>query len=200
MTDLNSPQFKAYLKDQQEDNVSGSYDSQYMKLFKQWKPDYDFTDKAILDIGCRTFDTWEYFLGRYGTAITGIDVGFEGVKYCEEREKTGFIEMDAHRMDEHFEENQFDVILAFHSFEHMFDLKLVIEHCHKILKPGGLLFWAIPMPSKNWGRGHYQDIPNERFAHQLCTHRGFKLLRTVTYRNLEIRPEVEMVCLMENMS
>lgn len=199
-TDFNSPQYKAYLQDQQLDNVSGSYDSKYLSLLKKWKPDLEYQGKEILDIGTRTFDTWEYFLEHYSTEITGIDVGFEGIEYCKKHKKHGFIELDAHKMMERFDENTFDLVLAFHSFEHMFDLPLVIENCHKVLKPGGLLFWAIPIPSFNWGRGHWYDIPNERFAHQLCTHRGFKLLKTVTYRDLEIRPEVEMIALMENLA
>lgn len=199
MTDFNSPEYQAYLKDQKEDNINGSYDERYLAVLKGWIPDYDYRGKAILDIGTRAFESWEYFRDNYDTDITGIDIGQEGIDFCLSQNKTGFIEMDAHRMDEHFKEDTFDLVLAFHSFEHMYNLPLVIKHCCKIIKPGGYLFFALPMPSFNWGHGHWYDVPTEEVMHQMCTHRGFRVLRTVTYRELEIRPQVEMICLVEKL-
>lgn len=199
MVDFNSKEYNEYLKDQKEDNVAPGYDEKYLTFLESSiLPGYAFKDKKILDIGSRTFDGWEYFIDKHDTRITGIDVGVDGLEYCRQRNKSGMIECDAHRMDEFFQGTSFDFITAFHSFEHMFDLAKVLHNCFKLLNAGGYLYFALPIPSYNWKKGHWFDVPDESYMIQLCKDAGFS---TVLYSNVfpacTFRPEQEMLGLVQ---
>lgn len=198
MTDLNSEEYKKYLKDQVDDNWAGSYDSKYIALLESLLPNYDFAKAKVLDVGTRAFDSWNIFLDKWNNRITGIDVGAEGIEYCKKHNKEGFIECDAHRLREKFDAASFDLVMAFHSFEHMYDLPMVLRQCHEVLKPGGHIFFALPIPSFNWMKGHWYDVPSEEAMQKLCQDAGFgKIIYSERYTDLRIRPEPEMVALLE---
>ena len=198
MTDLDSPEYQTYLKDQVGDNLSESFDSKYLAILEKLIPDFNFSSTKIIDVGTRKFDSWEYFIEKYSNEITGIDVGAEGIEHCRKHNKKGFIELDAHRLREKFDAATFDLVIAFHSFEHMYDLPLVLRQCHEILKPGGFIFFALPIPSYNWMKGHWYDVPSEEAMIDLCKAAGFKrIVYSERYTDLRIRPEPEMVALLE---
>jgi 2-polyprenyl-3-methyl-5-hydroxy-6-metoxy-1,4-benzoquinol methylase len=201
MTDFNSDEYKVYYKDQEEDNnvIMPDVIYKYMDLLTKDKlPEIDYKTIDVLDVGARAFETWDYFLEKYDREIVGIDVGREGLDHCKEHGKHGMSEVDAHRMDEHFAAEQFDLIIALHSLEHMYDLPLVLNNCNKLLKPGGYLFFALPIPSFNWKRGHWYDVPNNSVMLKMCADAKFtNVLYEELISDYKYRPEQEMVGLVQ---
>lgn len=84
--------------------------------------------KTILSIGCRAVAELND-LAKGGYELTGIDI-------APPENQGEYLLMDAHTMDEHFEENQFDFIYAAHSLEHMHDVPKVLGYIRKIAKYG----------------------------------------------------------------
>ncbi len=80
--------------------------------------------KRILSIGCRSKSELK-FLKHRGYKVVGIDV-IPG----------NHVVMDAHEIGEHFEENQFDVVYAVHSIEHMYDVRQVFLGIRKVARLG----------------------------------------------------------------
>jgi 2-polyprenyl-3-methyl-5-hydroxy-6-metoxy-1,4-benzoquinol methylase len=201
MTDFDSSEYEVYYKDQVQDNNALIPDiiNKYLELLtKELLPDLDYPSISILDVGARGFESWDYFIDTYSKEIVGIDIGAEGLEYCKEHNKHGMIELDAHKMKEHFPEEEFDLIIALHSFEHMYDLPLVLENCNKVLKPGGYVFFALPMPSYNWKRGHWYDVPTNEAMLKMCDEAGLnKVLYHEWNRDLKYRPEQEMIGLVQ---
>ncbi|MBA2707458.1 MAG: methyltransferase domain-containing protein [Gemmatimonadaceae bacterium] len=51
-----------------------------------------------------------------------------------------------------FPESSFDMAVSLSVFEHVFDLSAVLEKCHRVLKPGGVLYPEFgPIWSSSWG-------------------------------------------------
>lgn len=199
MNMFEDPKYKAYLQDQYTDTIGAGLDYKYLDyLTKTLMPNFDYKTAKVLDVGGSAFNSWDYFLEHFQNQITGIDIGQQGLELCKAAGKTGMIEQDAHKMDERFEPESFDLIFSSHAFEHMFDLPRVLRNCAKILKSGGFLYFALPMPSFNWGRGHYYDVPNNEAMLKMCKDSGFsKVLHEELVRDLRFRPEQEMVGLVQ---
>ena len=193
------PKYQAYMADQIADTLGAGVDDKYLDyLTQKLLPNYDYAKAKILDVGPSKFMSWDYFREKFKNDITGIDIGKDGLEFCKAHNKTGMIEMDAHRMDEHFAEGVFDLLISFHAFEHMIDLPRVLTNCHKVLKTGGLLYFAQPIPSFNWGRGHWYDVPSVEVMMKLISDAGFKtVLRSEFVRDLRFRPEQEIVALVQ---
>lgn len=189
-----SDDYKYYLNDQINDNVAPSYDVKYLdRLIGRYPKILDYANARVLDIGCRTFDSYDYFVNKFhNTNVTGVDVGKEGLEYCKKHKKP-CIELDAHRLCEHFSDKSFDLIIAFHSFEHMYDLPHILRTCRALLSDEGYLYYAIPMPSHNWRRGRWYDIPTIGAMVEMCTKANLKTVHTEFLTAHTIRPENEMV-------
>ncbi|MGD2184896.1 MAG: class I SAM-dependent methyltransferase [Desulfobacterales bacterium] len=99
----------------------------YLVTFKTHMPHV----KTILSIGCRAVAELKD-LASGGYELTGIDI-------VPPENEGEYLLIDAHTMDEHFEENQFDLIYAAHSMEHMHDAIKVLRSIRKIAKYGCFL-------------------------------------------------------------
>lgn len=194
MPNFESEEYKIYLKDQVDDNWSGDYDERYFALVKERYPEFfDVSkDTKVLDIGTRSFGGYQWWKDNHGVEAVAIDVGREGLDYCKEK-GLPCIELDAHRLKEKFENNSLHRITAFHSFEHMYDLPHVIRNCTDCLKSGGYLLSAVPIPSFNWRRGHWYDIPSEQAYMKLMEDNGLEVKWHILLRNNEIRPQPEVI-------
>lgn len=173
--DFASQDYQAYFKDQKGDNNVTHLSDQifkYMDHLTGLVP--EVASHKILDVGCRSFDTYDWFLSK-GTeigSIVGVDIGEEGLEYCKTHNKP-CINCDAHRLLETFSPETFDIVLAFHSLEHMYDMPLVLGNIFKVLRPGGFLYLAVPIPSSNERKGHWVDIPDGAFMKRQCITAGF---------------------------
>lgn len=170
-----SPEYRKYFQDQRLDNNVTNISDQifkYMDHLEGLIP--DVIHKKVLDVGCRSFDTYDwYFKKNYESDIVGIDIGIEGLEYCFQQGKP-CLYCDAHKLLETFPPVTFDLVLSFHSLEHMYDMPLVLCNMYKVLKPGGFLFLAVPIPSMNEGKGHWVDIPSGEHMCRVCMEAGFQ--------------------------
>lgn len=198
-------EYERYLKDQRDDTM---FEERHLEMGKNWMYQYmdicvkhvdsiDFSKANILDVGCREFFSYDYFKEKYNNVIKGIDIGEIGLKYTEKEGKS-VINADAHKLLDTFSPESFDVIMAVHSLEHMFDIKKVVENCHKALKKDGFLYLAVPIPCHNTGRGHWVDIDDKEFVLDLLKDVGYTCRYVQSFgRGQPVRKEDETIGLFQ---
>lgn len=148
---------------------------EYCKVLTNWLKEFghstDYVGWNILDVGCREFFTQHQFPGA---TVTGIDINENAKKY------NPYVQMiDAHKMNKHFDPEYFDLIMCIHSLEHTYDIPLVLKHAHTLMKPGGILFFIIPMPVKKGGTD-LSDVPSAEYLVTVCQTAGFKRIDSYT--------------------
>lgn len=197
---MDSQKYNQYLEDQLNDTRPAGLGHTYLdNLVRVLSNAYDFTDTKILEIGAGPFTTWDWFKDSYGISIEGIDIGYyieqEKVAWPTEKINNMKYPCDAHKLLDFFTKETYDIVLSFHAFEHMLDLPLVVANCNKVLKSKGYLYFSLPIPSYNWGKGHWYDIPDERSMHKIITDNNFTIVYSEIINDFRYRPEVEIVCL-----
>ena len=109
----------------------------------------------ILDMGCAVgHSTVPYAQAWPGAEVHGIDVAAPMLRYAHARAealgaKIHYSQQNAEKMD--FEDASFDLIVS-HILLHETSekaLRRVIDECHRLLKPGGLMVHAETPPYKN---------------------------------------------------
>jgi SAM-dependent methyltransferase len=106
--------------------------------------------RDVLDLGCGHGGRTAYYSlhGRPGS-ITGIEISAE---------RAGVASGSARKLSTHpgmsfiaglgeqlpFAEASFDTIISYDVFEHVSDLRLVLQECHRVLRAGGRLYSLFP--------------------------------------------------------
>ncbi len=103
--------------------------------------------KKIMCLGCRSLHELEDF-EEAGYDVIGIDVVPAKSKNT--------LQLDAHVMDQHFKENEFDFIYASHSMEHMHDTTKVLKAIRKIAKSGCMVI--LPCYGKSIKKHHIPSL------------------------------------------
>lgn len=116
---------------------------------------YKFAAKFIkhsyntLDIACGMGDG-TYLLSKFSDNVVGLDYSREAIKNCKKKyrkiRKIKFIEHDA--MTYNFPENYFDVVVSFHTMEHIKNDRLFLTKLHGCLKENGLFILEVPIRMK----------------------------------------------------
>jgi ubiquinone/menaquinone biosynthesis C-methylase UbiE len=95
----------------------------------------------VLDIGCGEAMAYDYLLNHdyYGLDCCEEVLEIARQKVAKPKQlKLGMIE------EIPFEDGFFDVIWSRHSLEHSSDIKKTLDEILRVLKPGGLLIFAVP--------------------------------------------------------
>lgn len=145
-------------------NISGQGYDEYMEISDNWVKTFTLRLKQIapyksagkaLDIGCGP----GYFLTaaqKMGFDVHGLDpsdyIVSEAQKTWGDRVRLGLIESAGYPPE------NFDLVVAFDTFEHIYDPKKFLAAVHRVLKPGGVLAITTPDPTsllskvsgKNW--------------------------------------------------
>ena len=97
----------------------------------------------ILDIGCGGGLISEP-MARLGGEVTGIDASKKNIKIAALHSKKNALKINyLNKSPEQMtEKRKFDVILNLEIIEHVDDVNLYLESCHKLLKMNGLMFTA----------------------------------------------------------
>lgn len=100
-------------------------------------------NKTVLDVGCGGGILAEA-MAKHDAEVTGIDVSsavIESAK-CHAQESKLNIRYQALPIDafNHQNNNPFDVITCMELLEHVEDPAVILQHCARLLKPGGHLF------------------------------------------------------------
>ena len=117
------------------------------------------TDKKskILDIGCAGGPLLNDLKNQGFENASGADFSAEAVAKCKQRGLQAY-QMDAHNLQ--FEPNNFDLLIASDSLEHLeFDEK-ALKNWYNILKPGGRILVFVPAYMFLWSE---HDTVNHHF-------------------------------------
>lgn len=189
--------FISYINNQKSDTLAMEPDVienaiiKYLSFFTdKYKKVINFSEAKILDVGCREFFTYDYFTKNYNNKILGVDILEPALNFAK---KKNIIDVDLHEIDKVLPHNKYDVILAFHVFEHMYDLEKVLNNCNKLLKPGGLLFFAIPMPAVDTRRFHWVNISSVKEMRDIMVKLNYKPIYYKFSKANVFRNEPEMI-------
>ncbi len=105
--------------------------------------EYFLENLNILDVGCGGGLISEP-LSRLGANVTGIDASEKNIKIAKlHSAKSNLSIRYFHKSPENFNEyEKFDIILNLEIVEHVENVQLFINSCHKLLKKNGIMFTA----------------------------------------------------------
>jgi len=139
----------------------------------------DFKKLNLLDIGSSTGIMTKLLSENFSKTI-GIDIDEQGVKYSIENfenEHLSFKIDDA--MNLSFSSNTFDVINCSHIYEHVPDSKKLMSEIYRVLKPGGVCFFAAGNKLV-FMEAHY-NLPLLSVIPKLMAHRYIKIFRKADF-------------------
>ena len=125
---------QTYFNDQRENN---------QEWFKRMDFQFDVRGLRVLDLGCGHGALSIAFAEQGAQEVVGIDLDDDRIDFANRNLHKAFPDM-ADRIQFRCEnvldmEDQFDLIVSKDAFEHIDDLDGVINHLHRLLKPGGRL-------------------------------------------------------------
>lgn len=135
---------------------SGSRHPWLRRLFHRFSGDVDPRDfidapkgARILDYGCGSGGCLADFHAR-GYAISGAELSSRVVEQCMQ---SGF---DVRQVQSFsripFDDAEFDIVYLMQVFEHLRDPNLFLKELSRVLKPGGILYLAVPNADSIWRR------------------------------------------------
>ena len=100
-------------------------------------------DISILDIGCGGGLISEP-MARLGAKVTGIDASEKNIKVAQLHAKQNSLDIEyLNKSPEQLDQKRkFDIILNLEIVEHVDNVRLYVESCHKLLNKNGLMFTA----------------------------------------------------------
>ncbi len=111
---------------------------------------------SFLELGC-----WDgmvsCFLSKKGKRVTAIDKTIKGFDNRAEYQGVKFFQMDAANLQ--FENDSFDFIFSYDSFEHFEQPELVLREAIRVLRNGGYIFLSFgPLYYSPFGEHAYRSI------------------------------------------
>lgn len=98
------------------------------------------TDLAVLDIGCGGGILCEA-MAKVGAKVTGIDAECDAIRVAQEHAANHHLTIEYFCTPvELYNSERYDVITCMEMLEHVENPAMVLEHCQRLLKPGGFLF------------------------------------------------------------
>lgn len=97
-------------------------------------------DRTVLDVGCGGGVLSEA-MAKQGALVTGLDMSEEALEAARAHALANQLSIDYVCCDiEEYERSSFDIITCMEMLEHVPNPQHIIEHCARLLKPGGFLF------------------------------------------------------------
>jgi len=97
---------------------------------------------SLLDLGCSTGIIANILSKKFGRVV-GIDIDTSAIKYANENFRSENLEFTiGDAMCTGFTDESFDVIVCAHVYEHVPDASLLLSEINRILKPGGVCYFA----------------------------------------------------------
>ena len=108
----------------------------------------------VLDIGCSTGILTRHYAELFGQVV-GVDIDDGAVEWAESNRSADNIEYRVgDSMELPFAEGEFDVVTCTHIYEHVPDAQRMLDEIFRVLKPGGLCYFAAENRLRVWD-GHY---------------------------------------------
>lgn len=109
-------------------------------MTNQSQQDNPFKETTVLDVGCGGGILAEAIAAE-GALITGLDVESAAIETARVHALGKHLSINyVCQPIEHFVSEPFDIISSMEMLEHTENPEMVIEHCARLLKPGGYLF------------------------------------------------------------
>jgi SAM-dependent methyltransferase len=99
-------------------------------------------DLSVLDLGCGYQATMLRALLPYIGFGMGVDVSIS--PEARSTEKLSFMESSIEGALPELEDSRFDLVLLISVLEHLWEPLPVLEHCRRVLRPGGMLLVNVP--------------------------------------------------------
>ncbi len=142
-------------------------------------------ESIILDIGCGRGLVLAK-LKNIGCEVWGTELSEVSSKFARETLKLTILNKNLE--DCAFNNDYFDVIIMFHSLEHLISPLIILKEVHRILKPGGILVVEVPRFDSIYSKifkdkWFHLDVPrhlyhfNDRTLEKLLTTAGFNVLK-----------------------
>ena len=149
----------------------------------------------ILDLGCGTgvlFDMLRRKVDERGT-VTGVDFSIQMVKRAHRNfpfDNVNVVDADVSALP--FADKTFDLSVGFRAFPHFQDKKKALSEIHRVLRPGGKLYFIHLVSSKQLAMHHSkrggieaQDVlPSADEMRRMITAAGFSDLTIDDHPNL----------------
>lgn len=150
---------------------------------------------SILDVGCGAGTNLDLLSDRFADAtIHGVDVERDPLRYCREDRHFPVYQADAAQLP--FCDAAFDLVAALDTLEHFQDDAAALVEFHRICRPGGTLFMAVPAFPMLWGSvddvGHHYRRYRRRELVEKVEAAGFSV-RLVHFFNSILLPPIAAV-------
>lgn len=100
----------------------------------------DFNGHRVLDVGCGGGVLSEA-MAKQGAIVTGLDVESQAIATAEAHAAEHQLQINyVCQPIEEYEADVYDLVTCMEMLEHVSEPQLVIDHCARLLKPGGYLF------------------------------------------------------------
>jgi len=108
----------------------------------------------VLDIGCSTGILTRHYAASFGDVV-GVDIDDGAVEWARNNRSADNIEYRVgDSMELPFADCEFDVVTCTHIYEHVPDAQRMLDEIFRVLKPGGLCYFAAENRMRIWD-GHY---------------------------------------------
>lgn len=116
----------------------GYFDYATRKMFDKFLT--NLAGKKILDVGCGTGLSMEYFRGR-GADVRGIDITYSSIEYVNDMGLPA-LQADARRLP--YKDNSFDIVYSIGVIEHFNETEDALKEQSRVCKPGGIVIAVVP--------------------------------------------------------
>jgi ubiquinone/menaquinone biosynthesis C-methylase UbiE len=118
------------------------------------KAGVDPASTRLLDIGCSTGILTRHYAEFFGEVV-GIDIDDGAVEWARQhRAKENLRYEIGDSMNVPFLSGEFDLVTCTHIYEHVPDAQQMMDEIHRVLRPGGLCYFAAENRVRVWD-GHY---------------------------------------------
>jgi len=102
----------------------------------------DLSSYTLLDIGSST-GIIDNFLADHFSKVIGVDIEKEAIQFANQTFQKNNLEFRlADAMNLEFPDNEFDVVVCTHIYEHVPDAHEMTREIFRVLKPGGICYFA----------------------------------------------------------
>jgi SAM-dependent methyltransferase len=108
-----------------------------LRKIQSYFPNKTTKELKLLDIGCG-FGAFLSFANQAGFDVTGVEID---KKIAQAARENGFVVYDDFLENLALPDNSFDVITLWDVIEHVPDPVSLLTECHRLLRPGGVLFY-----------------------------------------------------------
>lgn len=113
-----------------------------LAVLNQWY-NGQLKDRVVLDVGCKTGEI-SADLSRYFKRVVGIDIDTKAINTAKQQSpfffNLSFFNESALNLQ--FTSNFFDVVICNHVYEHVQDPQKMMDEIYRVLKPGGICYFA----------------------------------------------------------